>query len=89
MKIQVEKPSEEKLKSLGVKDWPVWTKEKSRFDWEYGSQETCFILEGKVMVTLASGETAEFGKGDLVIFPKGLKCVWEVKEAVKKHYKFE
>ncbi len=28
-------------------------------------------------------------KGDYVTFPKGLSCVWDVKEPVKKHYNFE
>ncbi|MCK5168312.1 MAG: DUF861 domain-containing protein [Bacteroidales bacterium] len=22
-------------------------------------------------------------------FPKGLKCVWDIKEDIRKHYKFE
>jgi len=30
----------------------------------------------------------EFKKGDLVQFPKGLKCVWNVKKPVKKYYNF-
>jgi hypothetical protein len=30
-----------------------------------------------------------FGLGDLVIFPNGLKCTWQVVKAVKKHYNFE
>ena len=25
---------------------------------------------------------------DLVVFPKGLSCVWQVKKAVRKHYVF-
>ena len=27
--------------------------------------------------------------GDLVTFPKGLKCVWDVKEAIRKRYTFK
>jgi uncharacterized cupin superfamily protein len=85
----VEKPTPERLHSLGAIKWPIWEKEKSVFDWEYEESETCYILEGKVKVTSkATGETVEFGKGDLVIFPKGLKCVWEISEDVRKHYRF-
>ncbi|MDH5793723.1 MAG: cupin domain-containing protein [Candidatus Bathyarchaeota archaeon] len=29
-----------------------------------------------------------FAAGDYVIFPKGLKCTWEIKKRIKKHYKF-
>ena len=86
--IHVEKPSEEKLKQLGVRSWPVWTKEESEFPWEYDEKETCYILEGDVTVTPESGEPVRFGKGDLVVFPEGLKCRWKIHKAVKKHYRF-
>jgi len=33
MKIQVEKPTENHLKSEDVSSWPIWEKEVSRFDW--------------------------------------------------------
>jgi len=84
--IKVEKPAQEKLKSLDVENWPVWECEPSAFDWEYGSNEDCFILEGSVTVKTAAGEV-QFGKGDFVTFPKGLKCRWIVAEKVRKHYK--
>jgi uncharacterized cupin superfamily protein len=48
----------------------------------------CLFLEGKVKVKTGEGEVS-FGKGDFVSFPKGLKCVWQVIEPVKKHYYFE
>ena len=85
-KIKVEQPSEEKLEELGVKSWPIWEKEASEFDWHYDSRETCYLIEGKVVVE-TDDQTVEFGAGDLVTFPEGLDCVWKVKEDVKKHYK--
>lgn len=84
--IKVEKPAQEKLKSLDVTSWPIWECEPSAFDWEYDSNEDCYILEGSVTVKTAEGDVS-FGKGDFVTFPKGLKCRWEVKEKVRKHYK--
>ncbi len=82
-------PTEEKLSKLRVTSWGVWEKEKSIFDWSYDSTETCYILEGEVEVTdNTTGEKIEFKKGDLVQFPKGLKCVWNVKKPVKKYYNF-
>jgi len=86
--IKITKPTQEELKKLNVSSWPTWEKEKSRFDWHYDEQETCFILEGKAVVETDSGEKVEFGKGDLVVFPKGLDCIWEIKEDIRKHYKF-
>lgn len=85
--IKIEKPTQEKLKSMNVDSWPIWTKEVSVFDWHYDDKETCYLLEGDVIVKTANSEVS-FGKGDLVIFPKGLDCTWEIKKAVKKHYQF-
>ena len=72
MKIQVEKPTENHLKSKDVSSWPIWEKEVSRFDWHYDSMEACYLLEGEVVVETEDGESVEFGKGDFVTFPKGL-----------------
>jgi uncharacterized cupin superfamily protein len=82
-------PSKEKLKELGVFDWPIWTKEVSEFPWQYDAQETCYLLEGAVTVTPESGEPVEIQKGDLVIFPKGMRCRWDIRKDVRKHYNFE
>ncbi|MEI6437457.1 MAG: cupin domain-containing protein [Candidatus Omnitrophota bacterium] len=87
LKVIVEKPTEKRLIDLGVKSWPIWTKEVSTFDWQYDEQEICLFLDGDVTVKTPF-ETVSFGKSDLVTFPKGLSCTWHVKKAVRKHYKF-
>jgi hypothetical protein len=86
-RVLIEKPAEKILKDLGVFGWPIWTKEASTFDWSYDEKEVCYFLEGDVMVKTPEGDVS-FGKGDLVTFPEGLQCVWNIKKAVKKHYKF-
>lgn len=86
--IRIERPSEERLKSLGVDGWSPWECEPSTFDWEYDTDETCYVLEGKVKVKTASGEV-QINKGDLVHFPKGLKCTWRVLEKIRKVYIFK
>jgi uncharacterized protein len=89
MKIIVEQPDLNQLIALGVKSWPIWTKEVSIFPWDYNTQEIAYILEGEVTVTPKNGgEPVNFGAGDLVTFPSGLSCVWQVKKALKKHYQF-
>ncbi|MFQ5952235.1 MAG: cupin domain-containing protein [Candidatus Omnitrophota bacterium] len=87
-KITIEKPDSGKLEKLGVNSWPIWEKEVSRFDWSYDEQETCYILEGNARVEPEEGEPVEFGVGDLVTFPKGMNCVWEIRNPIRKHYKF-
>lgn len=87
--IQVDSdPSQDKLAELGVSGWPVWSKEASSFPWTYGDQETCLILEGEVTVTPEGGEPVEIKAGDLVVFPAGMSCTWEIKADLRKHYKF-
>lgn len=89
MKINVERnPSQERLAALKVKDWPTWSKEVSIFPWSYDSTETCYFLEGEVMVTPDGGEPVQIGKGDLVTFPVGMACTWDIRRPVKKHYQF-
>lgn len=90
MEIKIEKqPSQEKLQQLGVFKWPIWTKEVSEFPWNYDTKETCYILEGNVIVTPDRGEAVEIGKGDLVTFPAGMSCVWKIRQDIRKHYNFE
>lgn len=82
-------PSPERLDALGVLTWPIWTKEPSRFPWTYGSTEICYFLEGDVTVTPDGGEPVRMGRGDLVTFPAGMTCTWEIRIAVRKHYTFK
>ena len=76
------------IADLGIKQWPIWSCEASTFPWTYDEKETCLILEGSVRVTPNEGEAVECSAGDLVEFPKGLACTWNVKQAVRKPYKF-
>lgn len=81
-------PDTELLENLGVFTWPVWVKEASTFPWTYDSEETCYLLEGDVVVTPRDGDPVHIGVGDLVTFPAGMSCTWEVREMVRKHYTF-
>ena len=81
----VRKPSKEESKTC--KSWPIWQSEPSTFDWIYSETETCLIIEGDVTVTDGK-DSVSFGEGDLVIFPEGLECNWNIRKAVKKYYNF-
>ena len=85
MKIEVRKHTEKEGKEAA--GWPIWTKEASSFPWRYEEMEICLILEGEVTVK-AGDEEVSFRGGDYVIFPEGLDCTWNIKKAVRKHYKF-
>lgn len=81
-------PSEDQLKKMGVRNRSIWTKEESEFPWHYDEKETCYFLEGDVIVTPENGQAVEVGADDLVTFPEGMSCTWKVRKAVRKHYKF-
>lgn len=81
-------PSQARLTELGVEKWGIWTKEVSTFQWHYDMQETCYFLEGEVIVTPHGGEPVSMGKGDLVTFADGLSCSWQILKDVKKFYSF-
>lgn len=80
-------PSQAKQDAMGVYHWPIWTKEISKFPWTYDNNETCYILEGQVIVTPNGGEPVKIGESDLVTFPAGMSCTWDIRSEIKKHYK--
>lgn len=87
--IKVEQqPSAERLEQLGVFNWSIWTKEASEFPWTYDDQETCYFLEGEVLVIPDGGSPVPMGQGDLVTFPAGMSCIWKIRKDVRKHYRF-
>jgi uncharacterized cupin superfamily protein len=71
-----------------VPRWGIWSKEVSTFAWSYDEQEVCYLLEGDVVVTPDGGAPVTIAAGDLVTFPAGMSCVWQVRQAVRKHYRF-
>lgn len=86
-RITIEKPSTQKLNELDIDSWDTWKCEVSKFDWQYSDEEVCYFYEGEVVVE-AENERVEIKPGDLVTFPKGLKCTWNILKPVRKVYKF-
>lgn len=83
----LQKMSEEEVIRRGIRSWPIWEKEVSRFPWTYQGDEECLILEGEF--TVETDESAYLiQEGDFVTFKDGLSCVWDIKKPVRKHYNF-
>jgi uncharacterized cupin superfamily protein len=85
--VNIQKLSKDEIEKRGIRNWPIWTKEASRFDWSYDQTEECLILEGTISVETPDG-TFTIGPGDFVTFAKGLQCVWNITTPVRKHYNF-
>lgn len=81
-------PTPDRLEALGVGHWPIWEKAPSTFPWTYDECETCYLLAGEVLVTPDGGAPVRIGVGDLVTFPAGMSCTWEVRRGVRKRYRF-
>lgn len=80
-------PSEDKLKQLGVSSWEIWEKEVSKFPLDFSMTESAYLLEGEIHVTPQGGEKVVIKAGDFVVFPKGMKSMWEVVKPLRKHYR--
>jgi len=87
-KVIIERLSSDEISKRGINQWPIWTKEISKFDWHYDSEEECQILEGEVEVETPEGNFT-VKAGDFVTFKEGLKCIWNVKKPIRKHYNFK
>ena len=89
MEIRIRRPTKEELDRLGVEGWPIWEHEEAVFPWTYEETETCYILEGEVVVTPEGGEPVTIRAGDLVTFPAGMSCTWDIRRRIRKNYSFE
>lgn len=81
-------PAPERLRKLGVEDWPTWGAGVSKFPWTYDERETCYVLEGEVVVTPDGGAPVTIRAGDLATFRAGMSCTWDVRRPLRKHYRF-
>jgi len=86
-KVIVKRLTPEEVAQRGIRSWPVWTKEVSRFDWTYDGMEECLFLEGEVIIETKEG-SFPIHPGDFVVFEKDLECIWDIRKPVKKHYNF-
>ena len=88
MKVLITSPcSASTIIQYGIKSWPIWECEPSKFQWNYGDKEICLIIEGQAKISTKNGDIYFIKAGDLVEFPAGLCCEWEVIKSIKKHYR--
>ena len=71
----------------GIKNWPIWECQPSNFPWYYNQKDICFIVEGEANIKTEAGEIYFIQSGDLVEFPDGLSCEWQIIKSIKKHFR--
>ncbi len=86
-KVIIQKLTSQEIEERQIKKWPIWEKEVSRFEHSYDGDEECLFLEGEVVIETKDSNYS-ISPGDFVIFQDGLKCVWDIKRPVRKHYNF-
>ena len=88
MEILIKSPcSASVIIQYGIKNWPIWECEPCNFSWNYDDKEICLIIEGAASIKTEEGENYFIKSGDLVEFPKGLSCKWQVIKSLKKHFR--
>ena len=87
MKLIIKSPcSASVIIQYGIKRWPIWECEPSKFQWNYEEKETCLIIKGEAKIKI-DNKILKISAGDLIIFPKGLTCYWEIIKPIKKHFR--
>lgn len=86
--ILIEQPSPDRMKAYKVKDWDIWEKEESEFDWNYESNESCYIIEGEAEIFFQN-QKIHIKSGDFITFKKDLKTRWKITKRIKKYYTFD
>ena len=71
----------------GIKDWPIWECEPCNFLWNYNEREICLIIEGEANIQTDKGSSYLIKSGDLVEFPAGFSCEWQIIKGIKKHFR--
>ncbi len=83
MKILVKSPcSASLIIQYGIKNWPIWECEPSNFIWDYDEKEIFLIIEGEANIKTETGENYYIKSGDLVKFPSGLSCKWQITKSI-------
>ncbi len=88
MKVLIKSPcSASVIIQYGIKSWPIWEGEPSNFSWNYNDKEICLIIEGEASIKTEAGESFFIKSGDLIEFPKGFSCEWQITKKIKKHFR--
>ena len=73
MKVLITSPcSASVIIQYGIKSWPIWECEPSKFPWNYEDREICLIIEGQANISTQKGEIYVIKVEDLFESPAGL-----------------
>ncbi len=64
----------------------IFVGQPSRFRYTFETDETFHVIEGRVTITLESGEAVTLKPGDIASFPQGARAIWEITEPLRKFF---
>jgi len=67
----------------------VWSCTAGKFNWEYTWNETFYLTQGKMTISVNNAESTEYNAGDLVFIPHGTSTTWTIIEPVRKVFHLE
>lgn len=67
----------------------VWSCTAGKFNWEYTWNETFYLTQGKMTISVDNAESTEYNAGDLVFIPHGTSTTWTIIEPVRKVFHLE
>ena len=79
-------PSPMKLEVLNVDDWPILSEPVGEVKRHCERTETSYILEGAGNIVADGKVAVPFQAGDLVTVMPETQCVWNITEAIQRHY---
>ncbi len=79
-------PSPMKLEVLGVDDWPIVTEPVGTTERYNESTETSLIASGSGEIIVKNEDPVTFAAGDLLTVMPHTRCVWNITEAIERHY---
>ena len=67
----------------------VWSCTTGKFNWKYTWNETFYLVQGKISISIDDAESKEYNSGDLVFVPTGTNTTWTIIEPVRKVFHLE
>jgi len=70
----------------GDQEVGVWECTPGPSYWTLETNETVYILSGRMTVTPDGGQPQDVGPGDTAVFPRGWRGTWQIHETIRKLY---
>jgi len=64
----------------------IFVAQPSRFRYTFEADETIYVIEGRVTVSLDHGDSVTLGPGQIASFPSGAQATWQITEPLREFF---